>query len=597
MTSETRNAPDFRLPTRWEAVLFRGKTLAFQVRKALLPSGVRKWPRVDRDPSRRVVAESRSPLFSPDLQAEEFALQSGKIQNLRVAASFLNGVKIPAGEVFSFWAQVPRPMRRHGFVEGRELREGCLVPSIGGGICQLSNALYDAALRAGFEIVERHAHSKKVPGSMADSGRDATVFWNYVDLKFRSDREWQMEVQLSRSELVVRFFSDREASGQAVELPPPEPERKDEVRSCDSCGMTACHLNRSTAKITGCAAQAAWAVDGFWPEFGSYLSENRGERDLLLTPLATGRKWGRGRYSWPNGGFESVTDFPGLVIRRSLASRKLAAQGAERQRAYLRFHSELAERMVRKIPHEVDHVVVSIDLLPYFWKSGVLGGREFDVLMTRWPLDRLQEKLNAAAARWPDSPTLADFRVEPSLCEGEREALSEARRLISPHAEMLRDFPEEKRVSLPWDVSPVDKVAPVGSDLIFPATTAGRNGAWEVREAIRELGAPLKIVGPNVESDDFWDGCDVERLAPSEWLDRAGVVVFPAWISHRPARLLQALERGIPVITTVEAGLSELAGVTTVPTGDPGALAEAVGNVIRENPGQLRDRIFSRDMS
>ena len=68
---------------------------------------------------------------------------------------------------------------------GRELREGCLVPSIGGGLCQLSNALYDAALRAGLQVVERHRHTQVVPGSLAESDRDATVFWNYRDLRLR----------------------------------------------------------------------------------------------------------------------------------------------------------------------------------------------------------------------------------------------------------------------------------------------------------------------------------------------------------------------------------------------------------------------------
>jgi vancomycin resistance protein YoaR len=58
----------------------------------------------------------------------------------------IDGVVVPAGGVFSFWAQVGRPVARRGFAPGRELREGCLVPSVGGGLCRLSNALYQAAL-------------------------------------------------------------------------------------------------------------------------------------------------------------------------------------------------------------------------------------------------------------------------------------------------------------------------------------------------------------------------------------------------------------------------------------------------------------------
>ena len=93
-----------------------------------------------------------------------------------------------------------------GFVEGRELREGCIIPNIGGGLCQLSNALYDAALKANFEIVERHAHTQIVAGSLAELGRDATVFWNYVDLRFRSPAPFRIETRLDSGELVVRFL-------------------------------------------------------------------------------------------------------------------------------------------------------------------------------------------------------------------------------------------------------------------------------------------------------------------------------------------------------------------------------------------------------
>ena len=71
-------------------------------------------------------------------------------------------------------------------VEGRQISEGCLIPAIGGGICQLSNALYEVALGAKLTIVERHPHTRIVPGSASEWGKDATVFWNYLDLRFVS---------------------------------------------------------------------------------------------------------------------------------------------------------------------------------------------------------------------------------------------------------------------------------------------------------------------------------------------------------------------------------------------------------------------------
>src|SRR6185312_11924849 len=115
----------------------------------------------------------------------EQRLQLGKVQNLRAAAALLDGLEIPAGAPWSFWRQLGRTTERRGFAVGRELREGCLIPTLGGGLCQLSGAIYNAALEAGLEIVERHRHSHPGVGNLAAVGRDATVVWSYVDLRLR----------------------------------------------------------------------------------------------------------------------------------------------------------------------------------------------------------------------------------------------------------------------------------------------------------------------------------------------------------------------------------------------------------------------------
>ncbi len=151
-----------------------------------------------------VVAEVVTPLYT-EADPNEMALQLGKVQNLRVAARALDGVVIRRNEVFSFWAHVGRPTRARGYVEGRELRQGCLIPTVAGGLCQMSNSLYRAATQAGCEIVERHGHTAAVPGSPFPPGEDATVFWNYVDLRFRSPCDLRLGVTLGRGDLSVRL--------------------------------------------------------------------------------------------------------------------------------------------------------------------------------------------------------------------------------------------------------------------------------------------------------------------------------------------------------------------------------------------------------
>ena len=151
-----------------------------------------------------VLAENETPLWtqrSPD----EWPLTAGKVHNLRLAAVRLDGLVVRAGQVFSFWHAVGRATRQRGFVAGRELREGCMVARTGGGLCQLSNALYATALDAGAAIIERHGHSQVVPGLAAEQGRDATVFWNYLDLRFRLPVPFEIEARLDAQRLVVRL--------------------------------------------------------------------------------------------------------------------------------------------------------------------------------------------------------------------------------------------------------------------------------------------------------------------------------------------------------------------------------------------------------
>src|SRR3984893_2592582 len=173
---------------------FPGKTAIYQLQRGIrdLAAGPQFLSKSNDHRFSITIGASQTPLWSEE-GPEERAYQLGKVQNLRRATAALDGVIVPAGAVFSFWEQIGRASRRRGFVTGRMLQQGCLVPAAGGGLCQLSNALYDAALQAGCEIVERHAHSRIVVGSAAGAGRDATVAWNYVDLRFRALKSLRIE--------------------------------------------------------------------------------------------------------------------------------------------------------------------------------------------------------------------------------------------------------------------------------------------------------------------------------------------------------------------------------------------------------------------
>ncbi len=191
---------------RVDAVLFDTKAGLLRLRRGLSDA---VDPRVRRHGTGTpapgaCLSEVVTPLYT-DADPNEHALQLGKVQNLRIGARAMDGVRLGAGDVFSFWAQVGRPTRARGFVEGRELRQGCLIPTVAGGLCQLSNSLYRAAREAGCDVLERHGHTAAIAGSPFPPGEDATVFWNYVDLRFRAPRPMMVRARLSQSDLIVRL--------------------------------------------------------------------------------------------------------------------------------------------------------------------------------------------------------------------------------------------------------------------------------------------------------------------------------------------------------------------------------------------------------
>lgn len=572
-------------PTRLGSAWWRAKVSVHQARRLLAdlgPAGPRRHRPGASLREAPLLASSRTPLWSTDA-GPEWVLEAGKVENLRRAIRSLHGIEVAPGQLLSFWAQVGPPWQSRGFVEGREIREGCIVPAIAGGLCQLSNALYDAARRAGLEIVERHAHSRVVPGSAAAAGRDATVMWNYVDLRVRSDHAFRVEVELGAEALVLRL---RGYAGQAERrvtvstrpvIEPGAPLRvvgqASGARSCMSCGKTECHRARpAPAALRG---HRAWLVDGVWPEHDAWLGAERDPADVLMLPL-DGRRLRRERYAWSSEGFAAVQQFPGIALARAIGSRRLAAQGAARQRALLRYEARLAEAMAERLPASATIVVVAQTLLPHLWRLGALGGRRFEVLMTRPPLHLLHETLDRAHRLHPESRTLADFRADPEALEVERAALAAAERLVTPHAGLARAL-GDRAVRLGWARPPRTPSGTAAARrhgpprVWLPASTLGRKGAYELRQALRGLDVELVLGGPVLESPDFWD-----RPTRQGQLADADLVVSPAHVETAPRRLLAALARGVPVIASDACGLDPEPGLTVVPTGDATALREAI---------------------
>ncbi|HEV2474759.1 MAG TPA: VanW family protein [Chthonomonadales bacterium] len=126
-----------------------------------------------------------------------------------LAARALNGRVVAPGETFSFNHAVRSWSWDCGYVKAPVSYDGELVKAFGGGVCQTSTTLYNAALLAGMQIVERHSHVF-APHYVAP-GRDAAVAQYQIDLRFRNPYSWPVRIAASstRDRLDIRILGAR----------------------------------------------------------------------------------------------------------------------------------------------------------------------------------------------------------------------------------------------------------------------------------------------------------------------------------------------------------------------------------------------------
>ena len=121
--------------------------------------------------------------------------EENRNNNIRVAFDYINsnGFRIQPNETFSFNKVVGKRTPERGFYPATEYVYGEHVEGYGGGVCQVSTTLYQAAVRAGLQILERKPHSDSV--SYAEYGKDATVYWSEykggknIDFSFRNNTD------------------------------------------------------------------------------------------------------------------------------------------------------------------------------------------------------------------------------------------------------------------------------------------------------------------------------------------------------------------------------------------------------------------------
>ena len=104
--------------------------------------------------------------------------------NLKIACRAINGTLIRRAETFSYNKVVGPRLKEYGFRDAPIFVKGEVEPGTGGGVCQVSTTVYNAALLSNLKILRRSHHSR--PVVYAPVGRDATVAYPLLDLRFKN---------------------------------------------------------------------------------------------------------------------------------------------------------------------------------------------------------------------------------------------------------------------------------------------------------------------------------------------------------------------------------------------------------------------------
>jgi len=140
-----------------------------------------------------------------------------RTHNLRIACSEITGTLVTPNEVFSYNKVVGPRLKEYGYRDAPIFVEGQVEPGTGGGVCQVSTTVYNAALLADMKILRRSHHSR--PVVYAPVGRDATVAYPALDLRFRNTSDTPIYIMASVEKRTVDVtILGRKEDGKKVQL-------------------------------------------------------------------------------------------------------------------------------------------------------------------------------------------------------------------------------------------------------------------------------------------------------------------------------------------------------------------------------------------
>ncbi len=161
-------------------------------------------PKVTRENAAQLGLKEKMSSFTVNFEAAEY-----RKKNIGRAVELINGSLIRPNETWSLNRTVGERTKANGFVDGIVILNDQFTKASGGGVSTVATTVYNAAFFAGVKLVEHGAHSFYI--ERYPEGREATVVWGSLDLRFRNDsgKAIYLQAKATDTSVTVTFLGTK----------------------------------------------------------------------------------------------------------------------------------------------------------------------------------------------------------------------------------------------------------------------------------------------------------------------------------------------------------------------------------------------------
>ncbi|MFF5157853.1 VanW family protein [Streptomyces sp. NPDC000348] len=165
-------------------------------------------PEVTRENAARLGLTEKMSSFTVDFEPAAY-----RTTNVGRAVELINGSVVVPDETWSFNRTVGERTEANGFTEGIMILDGQYAKAPGGGVSAVATTVFNAMFFAGVKPVEYGAHSFYI--ERYPEGREATVAWGSLDLRFTNDSGKAVYIQAESTDtsVTVTFLGTRKYDG------------------------------------------------------------------------------------------------------------------------------------------------------------------------------------------------------------------------------------------------------------------------------------------------------------------------------------------------------------------------------------------------